>query len=610
MTFASKLRAHAWLMLINALFCILIATRYFAFLPEFPSATLAQVFLVSGTLSQMALLSFILGVLILPVLWLPSLPRNLLQAGVACFGLACLFIDTLVFAQYRFHINFAVLELVMSGQIVSFAWQTWLTVLTGCVVLFIGQLWLIRHLESEPVYTRRAWGRRLAGTIFAALLLTNTIHVWAAANAFQPVTMLKRYLPLFYPATANSFMRKQGWIDEEAVARQKAMSLARDSDLQYPLQPLETQEVDAPVNIMLIVVDSWRADTLNEDNTPHIWNVARNGKILSDHMASGNATRMGIFGLFYGLPGTYWHSFLVNQQPPVLITRMQELSYQMGIFGAAQLQSPEFDRTVFASIDNLRIRSDGNTPAELDRDLTDDWKAWYSKRDTSQPTFSFLFYDAPHGYDFPNEYPHRYEPMLEVVNYLELNNNTDPQPFMNRYKTSVHYVDSLVREVLEMLQQQGDLDNTLLIITGDHGQEMNDNKLNYWGHNSNFTRPQVQVPFVIAGPGVNQQKALEAERMTSHHDVAPTLLKNYLGVASDPKDYAVGEDLFAEPSGREWLLAAKYSGYAVITENSILEVGATGQYEYLDSSNREIKDRQPDFSMLQEALEQISRFRK
>jgi len=610
MTFSAKLRSHAWFMLINAFLCILIATRYFAFLPEAPSAMLAQVFLVSGTLSQMALLSFIIGCLLMPVILLPKLPRNLIQALVASFGLACLFIDTLVFAQYRFHINFAVLELVMSGQIVSFAWQTWLTVIAGMILVLVAQFWLIRHLESEPVYTRRAWGRRLAGTIFAALLLTNTIHVWAAANAFQPVTMLKRYLPLFYPATANSFMRKQGWINEEAVARQKAMSLERDSDLQYPLQPLETEAVNAPVNIMLIVVDSWREDTMNADNTPNIWQFAQQGKILQQHMASGNATRMGIFGLFYGLPGTYWHSFLVNQQPPVLITRMQELGYQTGIFGAAQLQSPEFDRTVFASIKNLRIRSDGNTPAELDRDITDDWSAWYAERDQTQPAFSFLFYDAPHGYDFPPDYAHRYEPMLEVINYLELNNDSDPQAFMNRYKTSVHYVDSLIKEVLDTLREQGELENTLVIITGDHGQEMNDNKLNYWGHNSNFTRPQVQVPFIMAGPGVNQQSALETERMSSHHDLPPTLLKNYLGVISDPQDYAVGEDLFAEPSGREWLLAAKYSGYAVITEDTILEVGATGQYEYLDSTNRELKNQEPDFTHLQEALEQISRFRK
>jgi membrane-anchored protein YejM (alkaline phosphatase superfamily) len=114
----------------------------------------------------------------------------------------------------------------------------------------------------------------------------------------------------------------------------------------------------------------------------------------------------------------------------------------------------------------------------------------------------------------------------------------------------------------------------------------------------------------MAGPGIDQQDALDNDRITSHHDLSVTLLTHYLGVTSDPSDYAVGEDLFAQPNGRKWILAAKYSGYAVITEDTILEVGATGQYEYLDSTNRELKNQEPDFSHLQEALEQISRFRK
>lgn len=113
---------------------------------------------------------------------------------------------------------------------------------------------------------------------------------------------------------------------------------------------------------------------------------------------------------------------------------------------------------------------------------------------------SLSCFDAPHGYDFPPNFEPKYEPMLKEVNYLKLNNDTDPAPFFNRYKTSVRYVDSMAAKVLDKLKESGDLDNTLVIITGDHGQEMNDNKLNFWGHNSNFTDAQVNVPFAIFGP--------------------------------------------------------------------------------------------------------------
>ncbi|HAV6897422.1 TPA: DUF3413 domain-containing protein [Vibrio vulnificus] len=611
MSFKPKLHAHGWFILINALVLMLIASRYFAFLPEFPTDPLGITFILAGTWGQMTLLAAIIGLVTIPTLFLPKPFRNGTQALIASLGVATLFIDTIVFAQYRFHINAVVLELVMSGQIVSFPLITWLMVIGGVALLLAAQWWTIRWLENGAPVRALKLGRKFALLTFAALLATNAIHIWAAAHAYQPVTTVKRYLPLFYPATADKFMRKQGWVDEEALERQKALAFKRKNDLNYPLAPLQTQPVEKPLNIMLLVVDSWRADTFNADNTPNMWKYAQSGVVFNNHIATGNATRTGIFGLFYGIPGTYWHGFLANQQSPVLIDRLQALDYQLGIFTAAQLRKPEFNQTVFTKVENLRIGSEGSRPSELDADLTQDWLAWYDQRDKSKPTFSFLFYDAPHGYDFPADFEPKYEPMLKEVNYLKLNNDTDPTPFFNRYKTSVRYVDSMATKVLNKLKESGDLENTLVIITGDHGQEMNDNKLNFWGHNSNFTDAQVNVPFAIFGPGVDAAKMQwSSEALTSHQDVVPTLMKHYLGVTNDVKDYSVGEDLLGDAVKRDWIISSNYSGYAIITDDNILEVSGGGQYQFMDKTNRQLKDQQPNFTYLQQALEQISRFSK
>ncbi|EIO3974927.1 DUF3413 domain-containing protein [Vibrio vulnificus] len=609
MSFKQKLHAHGWFILINALVLMLIASRYFAFLPEFPTDPLGITFILAGTWGQMTLLAALIGLVTIPTLFLPKPFRNGTQALIASLGVATLFIDTIVFAQYRFHINAVVLELLMSGQIVSFPLITWLMVIGGVALLLAAQWWTIRWLENGAPVRALKLGRKFALLTFAALLATNAIHIWAAAHAYQPVTTVKRYLPLFYPATADKFMRKQGWVDEEALERQKALAFKRKNDLNYPLAPLQTQPVEKPLNIMLLVVDSWRADTFNADNTPNMWKYAQSGVVFNNHIATGNATRTGIFGLFYGIPGTYWHGFLANQQSPVLIDRLQALDYQLGIFTAAQLRKPEFNQTVFTKVENLRIGSEGSRPSELDADLTQDWLAWYDQRDKSKPTFSFLFYDAPHGYDFPADFEPKYEPMLKEVNYLKLNNDTDPTPFFNRYKTSVRYVDSMATKVLNKLKESGDLENTLVIITGDHGQEMNDNKLNFWGHNSNFTDAQVNVPFAIFGPGVDAAKMQwSTEALTSHQDVVPTLMKHYLGVTNDVKDYSVGEDLLGDAVKRDWIISSNYSGYAIITEDNILEVNGGGQYQFMDKSNRQLKEQQPNFTYLQQALEQISRF--
>ncbi|EPR4991221.1 DUF3413 domain-containing protein [Vibrio navarrensis] len=611
MSFKQKLHAHGWFILINALVLMLIASRFFAFLPEFPSDPLGIAFILAGTWGQMTLLAALIGLLAIPALLLPQSLRNGTQALIASLGVATLFIDTIVFAQYRFHINAVVLELVMSGQIVSFPLSTWLMVIGGVAILLAAQWGLIRWLEAGAPVRKLKLGRKFALLTFMALLATNAIHIWAAAHAYQPVTTVKRYLPLFYPATADKFMRKRGWVDEEALERQKALAFKRKNDLNYPLAPLQTQPVEKPVNIMLLVVDSWRADTFNAENTPNMWKYAQSGVTFNNHLASGNATRTGIFGLFYGIPGTYWHAFLANQQSPVLIDRLQAMDYQLGIFTAAQLRKPEFNQTVFTKVDDLRIGSKGNRPSELDADLTQDWLAWYDQRDKSKPTFSFLFYDAPHGYDFPPNFEPKYEPMLKEVNYLKLNNDTDPTPFFNRYKTSVRYVDSMAAKVLDKLKESSDLDNTLVIITGDHGQEMNDNKLNFWGHNSNFTDAQIKVPFAMFGPGVDAENMQwSTEALTSHQDVVPTLMKHYLGVTNDVKDYSVGEDLLGKAVKRDWIISSNYSGYAIITNDNILEVGGGGQYQFMDKTNRQLKDQQPNFTYLQQALEQISRFSK
>ncbi|ASU23372.1 choline-sulfatase [Vibrio qinghaiensis] len=611
MPFKQKLHAHGWFILINALALMLIASRYFAFLPEFPTDLLGLIFIFSGTWGQMTLLTTIVGLITIPTLLLPKMLRNSTQAIVASLGVATIIIDTIVFAQYRFHINAVVLELVLSGQIVSFPLITWLSVIGGVVLLLAIELWLIRWLENGAMVRCLKLGRKFAFLTILALLFTHIIHIWAAAHAYQPVTTVKRYLPLFYPATANSFMHKHGWVDQEALEQQKAMAFERKNDLNYPLSPLETQSVEKPINIMLLVVDSWRADTFNAENTPNMWKYAQAGVVFNNHIATGNATRTGIFGLFYGISGTYWHGFLANQQSPLLMDRLQELDYQLGIFTAAQLRSPEFNQTVFAKVDNLRIGSKGNRPYELDADLTQDWMTWYDQRDKSKPTFSFLFYDSPHGYDFPADFEPKYQPMLNTVNYLKLDNETDPTPFFNRYKTSVRYVDSMAEKVLNKLKESGDLDNTLVIITGDHGQEMNDNKLNFWGHNSNFTDAQVHVPFALFGPGVEPDRLRwDMDSFTSHEDVVPTVMNNYLGVLNDSHDYSSGYDLLGGHVERPWVFSSSYSSYAMITDNAILEVGGGGQYQFMDKTNRPLKDEQPNFSYLKEALEQMSRFSK
>ena len=608
MSISKKLRAHGWLIVINALIAMAISSRYFAFLPEFPTDALGRIFIITGTFSHMAMLAGLFGLLLLPILLLPDNVRRIVQSGGAAFGLVLLFVDTIVFAQYRFHINAVVLDLLLSGDVVSFPLSTWLIVTGAIVTLWFSQWHLIIWLEKKLSIRQKFGNRQFALMVLISFTISSLIHIWASAHAYQSVTSIKRYLPSYYPLSANKMMRKIGWINEKEVQRQKELTLSKKRDIRYPLESLETESVPNPLNIVIIVIDSWRYDTFNANNTPNLWEFSQQGAIFNHHLSTGNSTRSGIFGLFYGIPATYWEAMLANHSSPVLMERLAELNYQFGIFASAHLINPEFNRTVFANIPNLREESDSKTPASRDLEITNEWLEWNSSADQQYPKFSFLFYDAAHGYDFPADYPHRYEPLLDSVNYIKLNNNTDPIPFLNRYKTSIHYIDSLAKKVLDNLKQRNELDNTLVVITGDHSQEMNDNKQNFWGHGSNFSYAQVQVPFAMVGPKIDELGFKATNEFSDHQNLAPTLLHAYLGVTSAIETYSTGRSFFSDAQQRQWVIAGNFNGYALVSQEQILEIDASGQYSILDREYRPSKEAKLDTTKIQEAIEMMSRF--
>src|SRR5699024_9037457 len=127
-----------------------------------------------------------------------------------------------------------------------------------------------------------------------------------------------------------------------------------------------------------------------------------------------------------------------------------------------------------------------------------------------------------------------------------LDDTTDPEPFFNLYKNSVHFVDSLAGKALATMRRKGLMDDSIVIITGDHGQEFNDTGLGYWGHNSNYSRFQTQVPLIIHWPGKGQG---QITYLTTHYDIGATLMKRVLGVDNAFAATSVGHDLF-EAGGR------------------------------------------------------------
>ena len=329
---------------------------------------------------------------------------------------------------------------------------------------------------------------------------------------------------------------------------------------------------------------------------------------FKNHMSTGNGTRMGIFSLFYGILGTYWNAVETQRAGPAFIEKLLHENYHMGIFSSAKLTSPPFHRTIFADIKNLRAQSKGKNTCERDRNITDEWKEWFKRIDKSKPFFSFLFYDSPHSYSVPHDYPRIFKPILErKAEYHKLDQNYDPLPFKNCYKLSLHYVDSLIKEILDTFNENRQvLNNTIIILTGDHGQEFNENKHNFWGHGSNFTKYQIQVPLVIFWKGEKQR---DFTHLSSHMDIIPTLMTDVFGCQNSASDYSNGRTLF-DTSTRDWVFSGGFSKQAIIEPDRITVSYPTGTYEIYNKSNDKLEHAELRPNILKQVMKDMACFYK
>jgi len=218
-----------------------------------------------------------------------------------------------------------------------------------------------------------------------------------------------------------------------------------------------------------------------------------------------------------------------------------------------------------------------------------------------------LFYDSPHNYNLPYWLPHPFKPYRENVDHTVLNNGFNPVPFYNSYKNTVWYCDSLIQKVLSKLEEKKLLENTIVVITSDHGQEFNENKKNYWGHTSNFSKYQLQVPCIISWPG---KTAETVSRFTSHYDLVPTLMHDVLKCRNLFSDYSFGRNLFDTTAQRVFVAGSKeHFAFIDLQKNQINTVNFNGSMTVTDMRLNELNVK-PDAKMLNDCVLNLQRYYK
>ena len=142
-------------------------------------------------------------------------------------------------------------------------------------------------------------------------------------------------------------------------------------------------------------------------------------------------------------------------------------------------------KTVLLGFDDLNIRAgEGRDIGHWDRQTTQKAIHFLQSQHTKPFTLN-IFYNAPHGFCDKQSFPIKYQPINENCSRLILSNDLDPKPFYNRYLNAVDFVDQEIGKILAVIESMGYLDNSIIVLTSDHGQEFNEHQQNYWEHASN-----------------------------------------------------------------------------------------------------------------------------
>lgn len=592
-----------WFFMVNAFACAGIALLYLR-TANIGNDLPTRLFLMLSFPAHFVTLALVPLALLLVLVIFQQNSRFLTTTSVllGTAALTILVVDTAVYSLYRFHLNGMVWNLITSGvasEVLSLTRATWVTFLGLVAVILAAETAIARFLLRYSARLPRILPFSLI--LLITILSAHTLHAWADFVQHVPITRETRLLPAYKPLTAKRLMSQLGF---EPASRATLRSDNGGGSLRYPLEELRFSPPKRPLNLLLIVIDSWRYDMLTPEDAPNIFRYSADSWVFENHHSSGNCTRFGFFSLFYGLYGTYWHAFLAEQKGPVLIGELKKRGYGMGIYASAPLTNPEFDRTVFVDVrDRISVKEEGKRPLDRDIAITGRMQKFLAAQNGTKPFFGMLFYDAIHAKQFSPEFA-VHKPYLEQINYLALGKGQDRLPILNTYKNALRFVDNEVGKVLEALRNRDLQDDTIVVITGDHGEELNDLGLNYWGHNSNFAKYQVRTPLIVKIPG---RKAERFSHATTHLDLAPTMMQQLFGCSTPPSSYSNGSVL-TDSARRPFIHVSTWDSFAMVEQDRICIVENKGGTEIVDSRYLPLKEATVDPATSRTALDGMSRF--
>jgi arylsulfatase A-like enzyme len=301
-------------------------------------------------------------------------------------------------------------------------------------------------------------------------------------------------------------------------------------------------------NILLIVVDTLRRDHLqlygyNRRTSDNLDALAAEGWTFDNHLASASQTVPSTLTLM--LSQTPAEHGIFHEEEGHFARNRPQFSDNF-LFLAEALSGADYSTAALVANPFLQRENGFSQGFEYFLDARGkrahtlnaaalEWLFEHQKSD-QRPFFLYLHYmDVHWPYDPPLE-TRRFSPRITGKPIYRNGPYPDANPedlatTIALYDGAISYIDEQVGELARILDRRGQLANTILILTSDHGDEFLEH--GGLGHGTTVYGELVRVPLIIRFP--NQlEPGRRIPHLTQHLDLAPTIL-SLAGVPRPPQ---------------------------------------------------------------------------
>jgi len=203
--------------------------------------------------------------------------------------------------------------------------------------------------------------------------------------------------------------------------------------------------------------------------------------------------------------------------------------------------------------ENGKVTNYGFAPEDYSTDLLKQRSIEFMNKSMSEndPFFLYISLTAPHGPSLPAP---RHEGLLAGIEYPRspsfLTEDISPKPdiviqkatapgeefdiydanaFFEKRSETMMAVDEMVQEIVQTLEQNGQLDNTYIIFTSDNGFHLGEH--NFSGGKALPYTEDINVPFLMRGPGI--QPGTTVTQLVANIDIASTVVDIANGQTAD-----------------------------------------------------------------------------